>query len=86
MVSILHKLSFHPHLRGRDNLFGTIMGTGLPTLSQESGDMLTHSFWTNASLRFDGTGASDLMSNTGLIDDRYCNQKHNMRHYICSNG
>jgi hypothetical protein len=64
MVSIMHKLGLHSHLRGRDD-----HRDGITNFSEESGDLLTHSFWADASLRFDGTGASDLMDHTGLIDD-----------------
>jgi hypothetical protein len=68
MVSIMYELSFHPHARVRNNLGGTIIGTGLPAFSQEYVDLLIHSFLANASLHFDVTGASDLVDHTGLME------------------
>jgi hypothetical protein len=68
MVSIMHEFGLRPHIRGRDNLGGAIIGTGLPAFSQEYVDLLIDSFLANTFLYFDATSASDLMDHTGLIE------------------
>jgi hypothetical protein len=67
MVRVMHELNLHPHIRGRDNVGGTIIGPGSVTFSVEQVDLLFHSFLDQASLHFAGPAPSLLIDRPGLI-------------------
>jgi hypothetical protein len=63
----MDELNVRPRIHARDNLLGTIIGSGIATFSPESVDPLVQSFPQFSSLHFDAHDPSQLLDRDELI-------------------